>query len=70
MSNNYPIMPFGKHKGTAINEIPTRYLRWLLRNTDISGDLKQAVEYTISGKPIPLSLNEQVDNLFDRKSNT
>ncbi len=27
-------MPFGKYKGVAIADVPTRYLRWLLDNVD------------------------------------
>ncbi len=27
-------MPYGKHKGTAIGDLPTSYLRWLAENFD------------------------------------
>lgn len=39
----YPIMPFGKHKGMAIEEVPKSYLNWLYKNTepaDMSRDLR------------------------------
>lgn len=34
-----PVMPFGKHKGTAFHELPTDYLDWLLKATDMPGDV-------------------------------
>ena len=27
-------MPFGKHKGTDIEDLPTDYLKWLAENCD------------------------------------
>lgn len=36
-------MPFGKHKGMAIEDVPTGYLNWLFKNTepaDMSRDLR------------------------------
>jgi hypothetical protein len=27
-------MPFGKHKGTKLAEVPKDYLEWLIKNTD------------------------------------
>jgi DNA polymerase III epsilon subunit-like protein len=37
-------MPFGKHKGMLINEIPPDYLEWL-RGTDLDEDLAFTVRY-------------------------
>jgi len=36
-------MPFGKHKGTPINEIPPDYVSWLLKQDDVDQYLKQAL---------------------------
>jgi hypothetical protein len=36
-------MPFGKHKGTKISELPDDYLQWLL-SLDLREPLKSAVE--------------------------
>ena len=39
------LMPFGKHKGTPIGDLPQRYVEWALENlTDIDGDLKASLE--------------------------
>lgn len=37
------IMPFGKHKGTSITEIPISYLQWAVKNLD-SPELVAALE--------------------------
>jgi hypothetical protein len=37
-------MPFGKHCGEDIADIPTGYLRWLRDNTDLYGELADEVE--------------------------
>jgi len=36
-------MPFGKHRGTPINEIPPDYCGWLLRQDEVDQYLKQAL---------------------------
>ncbi len=36
-------MPFGKHRGRPIEDIPTGYLKWLL-TIDLYDDLRDAVE--------------------------
>lgn len=39
----YVTMPFGKHKGMPIEQVPTGYLNWLFKNTepaDMSRDLR------------------------------
>ena len=40
------VMPFGKHKGEFLGDIPKAYLLWLLENTDIKQPLKQSVKKT------------------------
>lgn len=38
-------MPWGKHKGTPVAEVPHDYLRWLIgRGGDMQADLKQEIE--------------------------
>ena len=36
--NNYT-MPFGKHKGTPLNQLPTDYVDWL-KTTDLKDPLR------------------------------
>ena len=37
-------MPFGKHKGELIGDIPTDYLRWLFEKADLDPKLEEWVE--------------------------
>ena len=37
-------MPFGRHKGVAIEDLPDSYLTWLLEEVALRGRLKTAVE--------------------------
>ena len=37
---------FGKHRGTAIAELPADYVQWLLRQEDLDPYLRKALEYT------------------------
>lgn len=39
------LMPFGKHKGTPIGDLPRSYCQWAIENlTDLDGDLKASLE--------------------------
>ena len=35
---------FGKHKGTAISDLPTDYVQWLMRQDDLDPYLRKALE--------------------------
>ena len=37
-------MPFGKHKGVAITELPDNYLDWLLTSCELKGSLRTSLE--------------------------
>ena len=37
---------FGKHRGTAIAELPADYMQWLLRQEDLDPYLRKALENT------------------------
>ena len=43
-TNGDYIMPFGKHKGEPVCELPVDYLSWLYENADLRGGLLAAVE--------------------------
>jgi exodeoxyribonuclease X len=36
-------MPFGKHKGTKLKDLPADYVRWLTENIDPGGWIVQAL---------------------------
>jgi exodeoxyribonuclease X len=37
------VMPYGKHKGELISQVPTDYKQWLLRQDNVSGYLRKAL---------------------------
>jgi hypothetical protein len=41
------VMPFGKHKGTLIIDLPKSYCLWCLDNLELSYLLKKAMEWKI-----------------------
>lgn len=43
-------MPFGKHQGEEIEEIPKKYLQWVANNLDLYGDLRVAIFDELVGK--------------------
>ncbi len=44
-------MPFGKHRGKEITEIPRGYLKWLENNVTIQGELAEEVYAVVRGIP-------------------
>ena len=42
--NDNSLMPFGKHKGVKMANVPESYLIWLYENSNIYGELKQYIE--------------------------
>ena len=47
-------MPFGKHEGKPLTQVPRGYLRWLRDNANLSGWLKDAVEAVLLGRTVPV----------------
>jgi exodeoxyribonuclease X len=39
------VMPFGKHKGTPLVDIPRSYIIWLLKQDNLDPDLLYSIEY-------------------------
>lgn len=50
-------MPFGKHKGKELTEIPKGYLHWLRSQDWLNGWLKNAVAEAL-GEPVPQKTHE------------
>ena len=45
-------MPWGKHKGTPIGQVPRGYMQWCLDNADaLRPDIRRAFEF-MTGKPL------------------
>lgn len=50
------LMPFGKHRGLKISELPKRYLDWMVnRATDIDGDLRASAEAMLDEEGVHVS---------------
>jgi Putative quorum-sensing-regulated virulence factor len=45
-----PVIPFGKHKGQPLADLPDGYLRWLT-TIDLRPRLREAVEAELSSRP-------------------
>ena len=41
------IMPFGKHKGKYVSDVPTQYLLYMYDRNIFFGELKKIVEYNV-----------------------
>ena len=50
MSTITTVMPFGKHKGTAITELTSNYINWLLSNCTLHEDLRMDLEATVANR--------------------
>jgi hypothetical protein len=60
-------MPFGKHKGTDLELVTPKYLRWCLKEIKtLSPDLKADINAVLSGKPQPRSDYERIDEMFSK----
>ena len=46
-------MPFGRHKGTLVADVPLEYLKWLNGTGNLRGPLSTAVKDALSWKHIP-----------------
>ena len=47
-------MPFGKHRGTSIKDIPADYLQWLHKTVELREPLRGAVKAALSWKAVPV----------------
>ena len=59
LTDNSP-MPFGKHKGTAMANVPSGYLLWLVENAKCSDEVRQYVE-------VNREILEREDAFFNKK---
>lgn len=58
------VMPFGKHKGTPIRDVPRDYLTWLTQRSDVRGELREEIEHVLRGEHAQLAgnLTRPLDN--------
>jgi hypothetical protein len=48
---NPPSIPFGRHKGKPLWDVPTGYLAWLVREVRLSTGLRAAVRAALASRP-------------------
>ena len=63
-------MPFGKHKGTPIDQVPLSYIEWLLEKDNVDGWLRSELEESRRkqlGGPFDEFRHEFEDDLQSRK---
>lgn len=62
-------MPFGKYQGRDVDRLPKSYLKWLLRECDLSPELRRAVEDGLAGvrydPPTPVDVDALVDQICE-----
>lgn len=58
-------MPFGRHKGTPIPDLPRYYLSWLSRQHFVNGELLRHVKAAINGEKPPTEA-ETIDEIMAR----
>jgi uncharacterized protein (DUF3820 family) len=51
MNDDEPILPFGKHKGEHLSEVPVEYLDWLIGQDWLRPALKKQIEAHLLTRP-------------------
>lgn len=45
-------MPFGKHAGVELTEVPRQYLQWLRRQPNLRGPLVKEIDDVLNGSVV------------------
>ena len=48
--SSQPTLPFGKHKGTPLSEVPSDYLEWFASADGIDWDLRDAIHFHLQSE--------------------
>ncbi|WPU91842.1 DUF3820 family protein [Mucilaginibacter sabulilitoris] len=62
MYTDNTLMPWGKHKGVALANVPDDYLKWLYAEGKAHGDLKRYIEGNLA------AINTNISKQLQRKS--
>lgn len=46
----YSKMPFGKHRGEPMNQVPSSYLQWMIKQGDMEEDIKACARQQLAGR--------------------
>ena len=60
------IMPFGKHKGLPLDEIPRKYLIWAMDTLDLDDQLTHDIQAVAAGLPLPMTREEKVKAIIGK----
>ncbi len=52
------LMPWGKHKGKRMIDVPASYLQWLITENKCSGDVKKYIEDNLDAIKVKAKLNK------------
>lgn len=58
-------IPFGKHKGKPLDQVPLRYLDWLLSQEWLFADLKQKITKYLKDPAIAQELQRELEEESD-----
>jgi hypothetical protein len=50
-ARNRHVMPFGKHRGAPLTDVPTSYLAWVMRTCKLSTGLRSAMGEELRSRP-------------------
>lgn len=58
------LMPYGKHQGKAMINVPADYLLWLYENDKCSGDVKA---YIVANEDVLLTQRAMINDKYNRE---
>lgn len=50
VNNDDFVMPFGKHKGKNIKDVPSDYLQWIYEKSDLSENIKKRAKSNLQNR--------------------
>jgi hypothetical protein len=64
--SDYPI-PFGKHAGTLLRDLPTRYVRWLMAQPWMRDPLRSALHREWLVRPVRAAEIQMLEDWWTRE---
>jgi hypothetical protein len=66
---DFYVMPWGKHKGKRLDEVPKGYLRWCLKELAVSVPLEEAIRCVLEHRLPPPTTDELIRQAMIRREN-
>lgn len=67
--NNKKVMPFGKYKGKELKDVPNEYVAWLLKDGELSEELKHNLEIMLLVKHRENFINHFIKSYYRKRHN-